>query len=241
MKIGNFCVQTNQIWIMLKTQPNNFLSIRDMAMSYEPSPNSTENDVKPIFTNYYGEETPINHEVKPLANYPYPDNHVIRYSSYNPKYAMQQSYESKYPVPAALNPACLPPPPPPPPITSETVQAMHTSTIRYSGSGGALQHKFSTMSLAQTVPAPSIDEANNTALRASTMDSVTLVTTTISKSTPTSGSNGSNPPSKSETKKGARRPEKPPISYINLIAKAIKSSPSNQLTLNEIYQFLQNE
>lgn len=225
---------------MLKTQSNNFLSIRDMATSYEPSANSIDNDVKPIFTNYYGEEAPIDHEVKPLANYQYPENHVIRYSSYNPKYAMQQTYESKYPVPAALNPSCLPPPPlPPPPITSETVQAMHTSTIRYSGS--TLQQKLSTMTLAQTAPAQPIDDGNNSALRTSTMDSVTLVTTTISKSTSTSGSNGSNPPSKSETKKGARRPEKPPISYINLIAKAIKSSPSNQLTLNEIYQFLQNE
>lgn len=98
------------------------------------------------------------------------------------------------------------------------------------------------MNLAQTAPVPHIDEVHSAALRTSAMDSVTLVTTTTtsSKSSSAAVSSGSNA-SKSEAKKGARRPEKPPISYINLIAKAIKSSPNNQLTLNEIYQFLQNE
>lgn len=38
---------------------------------------------------------------------------------------------------------------------------------------------------------------------------------------------------------GARRQEKPPYSYIALIFKAITSVPSKQLTLNEIYQYLQ--
>lgn len=218
-----------------------------MSHPYDPPP--TDHDVKPIFApTYYSDETPMDADIKPQPNYQYAENHVIRYPPYNPKYAMQPTFESKYPV-APLNPVCLPPPPPPPPITSETVQAMHTSTIRYSGSGSGcgLQTKFSTMNLAQTAPVPQIDEVHSAALRSSAMDSVTLVTTTISSKSSSapvsSGSNGSNGtnPSKSEAKKGARRPEKPPISYINLIAKAIKSSPNNQLTLNEIYQFLQNE
>lgn len=40
-------------------------------------------------------------------------------------------------------------------------------------------------------------------------------------------------------KSGIRRPEKPALSYINMIAMAIKESPTGKLTLSEIYSFLQ--
>lgn len=39
---------------------------------------------------------------------------------------------------------------------------------------------------------------------------------------------------------GGRKSEKPPYSYITLIVMAIRSSPAQQLTLSEIYQYLQN-
>lgn len=50
--------------------------------------------------------------------------------------------------------------------------------------------------------------------------------------------NGSNIPDTTK-KSGGRRPEKPPISYINMIVMAIKDSPNKRLTLSEIYAFLQ--
>ncbi|SPP87516.1 forkhead box protein biniou [Drosophila guanche] len=40
-------------------------------------------------------------------------------------------------------------------------------------------------------------------------------------------------------KSGTRRPEKPALSYINMIGHAIKESPSGKLTLSEIYGYLQ--
>uniref|UniRef100_A0A1A9WS98 Fork-head domain-containing protein n=1 Tax=Glossina brevipalpis TaxID=37001 RepID=A0A1A9WS98_9MUSC len=42
-------------------------------------------------------------------------------------------------------------------------------------------------------------------------------------------------------KSSTRRSEKPNISYINMIAMAIKDSPSGKLTLSEIYSFLQKK
>lgn len=242
---------------MIKTQPN-FLPIRDTPMSYELSQNNIENDVKPIFAMNYSysvENVDRGHmqpDIKPnLSNYQYADeipklqeNNVIRYQPtyISPKhYPSPQLYDNKYSV-SALNAPCLPPP-----ITSETVQSMPTSTIRYGGS--TLQQKFSSMNLLQSGNAPQHgldDDVHNTALRSSTIESNTLVTTTTSsvKSAPTTSSSASSSgaTTKSETtKKGARRPEKPAISYINLIARAIKSSPTKQLTLNEIYTYLQNE
>lgn len=48
------------------------------------------------------------------------------------------------------------------------------------------------------------------------------------------------PPTPDTTKKssGGRRAEKPPLSYINMIAMAIKESQNKRCTLNEIYSFL---
>lgn len=236
---------------MIKAQPSNFLPIRDTTMSYEPSQHSTEQDIKPIFSMNYPysvENIDRGHmqtDIKPnISNYQYGDeipkiheNNVIRYQPYiSPKhYSTPQLFENKYSVSACL----------PPPITTETVQSMPTSTIRYGGS--TLQQKFSSMHLAQTGAATQVDDdSHNSTLRSTSMESNTLITTTTSSksasATTTSSGTNSGTIAKSETtKKGARRPEKPAISYINLIARAIKSSPSKQLTLNEIYTFLQHE
>ncbi|XP_017121425.1 forkhead box protein biniou [Drosophila elegans] len=53
-------------------------------------------------------------------------------------------------------------------------------------------------------------------------------------------SNQDMPSTPDTTKKsGTRRPEKPALSYINMIGQAIKESPTGKLTLSEIYAYLQ--
>ncbi|XP_055376234.1 forkhead box protein biniou [Condylostylus longicornis] len=64
----------------------------------------------------------------------------------------------------------------------------------------------------------------------------------IGTTTSSSSVNGTTTPD--TTKKntsGQRRPEKPAISYINMIAMAIKESPDGRLTLSEIYSYLRRK
>ena len=48
-------------------------------------------------------------------------------------------------------------------------------------------------------------------------------------------------PDTTKKSSGTRRPEKPPLSYINMIAMAIKEAPQRRLTLSEIYSYLQKK
>lgn len=49
------------------------------------------------------------------------------------------------------------------------------------------------------------------------------------------------PDTTKKSNNNTRRPEKPNLSYINMIAMAIKESPDRMLTLNGIYNYLQQK
>lgn len=56
-----------------------------------------------------------------------------------------------------------------------------------------------------------------------------------------SGDQQSPPDTTKKSTNNTRRPEKPNLSYINMIAMAIKESPDRMLTLNGIYNYLQQK
>ena len=63
----------------------------------------------------------------------------------------------------------------------------------------------------------------------------------ISSAGSTSPSEEQLPPDTTKKSNNTRRPEKPNMSYINMIACAIKESPDRMLTLNGIYNYLQQK
>lgn len=58
---------------------------------------------------------------------------------------------------------------------------------------------------------------------------------------PSGGDQQSPPDTTKKSTNNTRRPEKPNLSYINMIAMAIKESPDRMLTLNGIYNYLQQK
>lgn len=157
------------------------------------------------------------------------------------------------------NPKCILPSPPsynyrsfvmnpqppmlPPIISTEAAQSIETSIIRYGGSSGSENLPTSINNIpipSDTVLRSPIENVNPTATSTASYTTLSTPTATVSKTTATTNnSNGNNNNSTTDgTKKGTRRPEKPQISYINLIAQAIRASPNNRLTLNEIYTYL---
>lgn len=150
------------------------------------------------------------------------------------------------------------------PYMPPILPAQATATIKYCSSNGGTHIVDNLTSISSVTSTPSTNSVINgrqtqngmqiTAVAAnySTSPTATVVTsrsgtgtsiTTKVTQSNESSAGGGNPPNTPDTtkKSGARRPEKPPVSYINMIARAIRESPNRQLTLNEIYIYLQRQ
>lgn len=122
-------------------------------------------------------------------------------------------------------------------IPSQAALPVATSTIRYCGSGLSDEHP----GVLKMAPTTHIHmNGSPVEVLCSTNTSPSVTVTTTSPTPPYPHSNKAELKTK-ETKKGTRRPEKPQISYINLIAKVILDSPGRKLTLSEIYTALKAE
>lgn len=128
-----------------------------------------------------------------------------------------------------------------PPVitTSMCLTSANPSTIKYCGSAGngVIDSRHSS----NISPPTSTSNINGVSMNAS-MDMPNYAQNTSSESVNKSTTQIDQPLSAPDTTKkssGGRRAEKPPLSYINMIASAIKESPNRRCTLSEIYHFLQ--
>lgn len=122
-------------------------------------------------------------------------------------------------------------------MTSQAALPVATSTIRYCSSVIPDEHP----TVLKIAPNSNIHTNGSPAeVLCSTTTSPSAISTTTSPTPPYPHGNKGELKVK-ETKKGTRRPEKPQISYINLIAKVILESPGRKLTLSEIYAALRKE
>lgn len=181
-------------------------------------------DIKPLISQYHYPEASMDvmrdgMDIKPFG---IPQSDDI-------KPIITECQYSAYSMNAYANVKCEKYPPVQRILSSQATLPVPTSTIRYCGSTMSEEHP-ALLKTVSTSAQPIHHATGNEVLCQATTSPIPYPTITKSESK-----------TKPDTKKGTRRPEKPQISYINLIAKAILESPCKQLTLSEIYTSLKKE
>lgn len=134
------------------------------------------------------------------------------------------------------------------PTSSISLHSM-TPNIKYCGSSLAenssrkMNNISPTSSSSSTVPHIGLSQTMNRPMDMPTgysQNSTPIETMTVSKTSNQSNDQTSNAPDTTKKTTGGRRPEKPPLSYINMIAIAIKESNDRKCTLSEIYKHLES-
>lgn len=137
--------------------------------------------------------------------------------------------------------------------SSPHISSGTASTIKYCNSSPSVDTSHNTSNLSPTSSTSTTVGSNSNVQMSNIGGSMDLVSYNSNASnSPMQKSSSSHHPrhhmdsqlsTPDTTKKssGGRRAEKPPLSYINMIAMAIKESPSKKLTLSEIYSFLQKK
>lgn len=224
---------------------------------YETAPetgmHATQIDEKPIFYDTHHDPCDMKQEQSFVIRYPPQDlyapriglqSNVVKMQPHSPDIKYQTFNYQPLNVVSSGAP-CMP--------TSTSIPLNSaTSTIKYCGSsttthiGDVNTRKLNNISpSSSTIPQMGSPTSMNRQMRSSNDISTgfnSAATSSDALAVTKVASHGSNdPPSAPDTTKkstGGRRAEKPPMSYINMIANAIKGSPSKRCTLNEIYEHL---